>query len=420
MKRILISCMILLAYITVPAQTSGALSIEECYKLASQHYPLIKQTAIISASTQYSIDNISKAWYPQVSMNGQASYQSDVTQIPIKLPNVYIETPSRDQYKIYAEINQSLYDGGISKQQKQLLVNTQMIEEQKIEIELYKIKERINQLFFGILLINEQLKQVQIIKKDIQSGINKVQGAVNNGAALKSSVNVLKAELLKNEQYETELKAGRKAYLNMLGLFINKQLDENTILDTPMVIPLTSTINRPELHLFELQKNSTTVQDKLISAKNLPKVGLFLQGGYGKPALNLLKNQFDAYYIGGLRVSWALAGRYTEKNDRQQQDLNRRSLDIQKETFLFNTNIALWQQTEDIKKIQDLIKTDNEIIALRTGIKNTANAQLNYGTITSNDYLREVNAEDQARQSLLLHQVQLLLTQYTYQVTTGN
>ncbi len=420
MKRILASCLILLVHTMVSAQSAIPLSIEECYRLSTQHYPLLKQTDVIMKSRDYSIDNLSKAWYPQVNLNGQASYQSDVTQIPIKLPNIYIETPSRDQYKVYAEVNQLLYDGGIGKQQKLLLENSEMIEAQKIEIELYKLKERINQLFFGILLINEQLNQVQIIKKDIQSGISKVQGAVNNGAALKSSAAVLKAELLKNEQRETELEAGRKAYLTMLGLFINKQLNEHTVLDTPHVIPLASSINRPELTLYDLQKKCTIVQDKLISVKNLPKLGLFFQVGYGKPALNFLKNQFEAYYIGGLRVSWSLAGRYTEKKDRQQQDLNRLSLDIQKETFLFNTNISLSQQAEEVKKLQELIKTDNEIIALRTSIKNTANAQLNYGTITSNDYLREVNAADQARQNLALHQIQFLMSQYTYRVTAGN
>lgn len=420
MKRIIASCTVLLAHTIASAQSSHSLSIEECYRLSRHHYPLLKQTDVIIKSREYSIDNISKAWYPQVNLNGHASYQSDVTQIPIKLPNINIENPGRDQYKIFAEVSQSLYDGGISKQQKLLLKNSATIEAQKIEIELYKLKERITQLFFSILLINEQLNQVQIIKNDIYSAINKVEGAINNGAALKSSAAVLKAELLKNEQHETELKAGRKAYLIMLGLFINKQLDQNTVLDKPQSIPPSSSINRPELNLYELQKKSTIIQDRSISAKNLPKIGFFLQGGFGKPALNLLKNQFEAYYIGGLRVSWSLAGLYTERTDRQQQDLNRLSLDIQKETFLFNTNISLSQQAEDIKKIQELIQTDNEIISLRTSIKKTAHAQLNYGTITSNDYLREVNAEDQARQSLILHQIQLLMTQYTYQVTAGN
>lgn len=420
MKRIIASCIILLAHTIASAQSSHPLSIEECYKLSRQHYPLLKQMDVIIKSREYSIDNISKAWYPQVNLNGQASYQSDVTQIPIKLPNIIIENPGRDQYRVYAEVTQSLYDGGISKQQKQLLENSTTIEAQKVDIELYKLKERITQLFFGILLINEQLNQVQIIKNDIHSGINKVEGAVTNGAALKSSADILKAELLKNEQHETELKAGRKAYLIMLGLFINKQLDQNTVLDKPQSLPPASSINRPELNFFELQKKSTIIQDRLISAKNLPRIGLFLQGGFGKPALNLLKNQFEAYYIGGLRVSWSLAGLYTERKDGQQQDLNRLSLDIQKETFLFNTNISLSQQAEDIKKIQELIQTDNEIISLRISIKHTAYAQLNYGTITSNDYLREVNAEDQARQSLILHQIQLLMTQYTYRVTAGN
>ncbi|MEO5996288.1 MAG: TolC family protein [Chitinophagaceae bacterium] len=419
MKRILETCVLLSAYVAGAAQSSMPLTIEDCYATARQHYPLLKQTEVIAKSKEYSVENISKGWLPQVSFSGQVTYQSAVTEIPIKLPNIAIDNPSRDQYKIFAEVNQALFDGGISKQQKQLLETSEVIEQQKLEVEVYKLKDRINQLFFGILLINEQLDQVQTLKKDIQSGISKVEGALNNGAALKSSVDVLKAELLKTQQHETEMRAGRKAYLTMLGLYLNKTLDESSVLNKPRDLPQSSTINRPELHLYELQKKSLDVQDKLIKAKNQPRVGLFLQTGYGKPALNLLKNKFDAYYIGGLRVTWSLSGFYTEKKDQQLQVLNRQSIDIQKQTFLFNTGVTLSQQDGDVEKIRALIKTDNEIIALRTSIKSTANAQLNFGTITSNDYIREVTAEDMAKQNLLLHQVQLLMTQYSQRITTG-
>jgi outer membrane protein TolC len=420
MKRILANCLVLPACLVALAQSPGRFTIDECYSLARQHYPLLKQTEVILKSKEYSIENISKGWFPQVNLNGQVSYQSDVTEIPVKLPNVTIEHPSRDQYKVYAEVTQSLYDGGISKQQKQLLETSEAVEQQKLEVEIYKLKDRINQLYFGILLINEQLEQVQTLKKDIQSGISKVEGAVNNGAALKSSVDVLKAELLKTQQREIDLRSGRTAYLHMLGLYIDKTLDENTVLETPVSLPLLSTINRPELQLYDFQKKNLDIQDKLITAKNQPKVGLFFQGGYGKPALNFLKNQFQAYYIGGLRATWSLSGFYTEKKDRQIQFLNRRSLDIQKETFLFNTSVSLTQQAAELGRLQEQISTDNQIIALRTSIKNTAKAQLDYGTITSNDFIREVNAEDMARQNRLLHQVQLLMTQFSYKVTAGN
>jgi len=420
MNRFLLTGIAVLIGLTASPQSPTSISIEECYKLAREHYPLIRQTEVLIKSNNYSVDNISKSWYPQVNFNGQASYQSDVTQIPIKIPNIYIETPSKDQYKVYAEVTQSLYDGGISKQQKLSVENSEIIEQQKLEVELYKLKDRITQLFFGILLINQQLDQVQTLKKDILAGVNKIEGALNNGAALKSSVDVLKAELLKTQQHEIELTSGKKSYAVMLGLFINKKLDENIVLEKPQSRSLAPVIKRPELNLYDLQTKNIDVQDKLISARNLPRIGLFVQGGYGKPALNFLKNQFEAYYIGGLRVTWSLSGLYTEKKDLLQQDLNRETLQIQKETFLFNTNIALSQQAADIEKIQDLIKTDNEIILLRTSIKNTANAQLTYGTITSNDYIREVNAEDQARQNQLVHEVQLLMTQYSYNITAGN
>ncbi len=206
----------------------------------------------------------------------------------------------------------------------------------------------------------------------------------------------------------------------MLGLFINQQLNQEVTLSTPSSASKAPGIKRPELSLFESQKLASILQENLITARNKPRLGVFAQAGLGKPALNFLKNEFEPYYVAGLRINWTLSGLYTEKTERKQQDLNRRMIDIQRETFLFNTSISLSQQAAEIEKLQELIRKDDEIIQLRASIKKTAQAQLDYGTITSNDYLRELSAEDQARQNLLLHQIQLLMAQYSYQFTSGN
>jgi hypothetical protein len=217
-----------------------------------------------------------------------------------------------------------------------------------------------------------------------------------------------------------ELNATRKAYLEMLSQFINQSLDENTLLERPLQISIVQNITRPELLLFDNQKKMIDVQDKLVRAKNQPKVGLFLQAGYGRPALNMLKNDFAVYYIGGIRVNWSLSGFYTYKKDKALLENNRKAIDIEKQTFLFNTINTLEQQKEEIIKLQELIRSDEEIILLRNRIKNSSMAQLEYGVINSSDYLREVNAEAEAKQNQLLHGIQLLRAQYDQQTTSGN
>jgi len=393
--------------------------IGKCYDLAQKNFPLVKQTDLIMQTAEYSIKNISRGYLPQVTITGQASYQSDVTGLPVNLPNV--QEMSKDQYKFYAEVIQVVYGGGVITQQQKIQKANAEVEQQKIEVELYKLKDRINQLYFGILLIDGQLEQIELFSKDINNGLEKVNAGIANGVALKKNADALKAELLKANEKKIELHAARKAYLIALGLFINQPLDENAKLEQPG-IPETfvSMINRPEIKLFETQNRYVDVQSKIIIRKNLPKIGLFAQAGYGRPALNMLNDKFDTYYIAGARLNWALSGLYTMKNERRLLDVNRKMIDVQKEIFLFNTNVVLSQQNVELEKLRELIKVDDQIISLRAEIKNTAKSQLENGVITTNDYLLEVNAEDQARQNLLLHQVQLLMAGYNYKTTTGN
>lgn len=402
------------------AQTQEHLSIDSCYVYARNNYPMIKQRELISKSKSYSLENASKGYLPQLGINGQATYQSDVTQIPISLPNMTVPTLSKDQYKIYGEIVQPLTDVAIIRQQKQLISDNSIVEEEKLEAELYKLKERINQLYFGILLIDAQVEQTELLKKDIQSAIYKTIAAIENGTGLKSSLNMLKAELLKADQRTTELKSNRKGYIEMLGSMINKQLTEKTALESPLEKNTSLTINRPEIRLYEAQKKTLSIHDKLITARSIPRLGLFLQAGYGKPALNMLNPDFDFYYIGGLRLNWNLSSFYTFKKDKKLLQINQDLIDVQRQTFLFNTQLNLAQQQIEQNKLKELIKSDDEIIGLRSSVKVTANAQLENGTITVIDYVSYVNAEDQAKQNKLLHQIQLLMAQYTTQTISGN
>jgi len=275
-------------------------------------------------------------------------------------------------------------------------------------------------LFLGVLFLDEQLKQVDLIKTDLNNGIKKVEAQVNNGVAFKSNLNLLKAELLKAEQRNIELKASRKGLIDVLGLFINKNLPADTQLEKPVITSaLPDTIARPELKLYVSQEKLLLSQDKLINSKNLPKAGVFVQGGYGRPGLNFLNNKFDFFYTTGVRLSWSLGGLYTKKNEQRLVEVNKKSVNVQREAFLLNTNASLKQQLSELDKLQQLVTTDAAIIELRVQVKEAAKAQLENGVITANDYLREVNAEDQARQSLITHNIQLLQAQINYQTIAG-
>lgn len=314
----------------------------------------------------YYLVNTQKGSLPQFNISGQATYQSDVTQLPVSLPNADMPVLSKDQYRVYGELSQSITDLFTLKDQKNYIRAASEIETQKTEVELYKLRERINNLYFGILLIDAQITQTELLKKDIQSGIDKTEVAIANGVALKATADNLRAELLKANQRTIELKAVRRGFLDMLSLFINKPLDEHAVLETPTQ-PLVRihTINRPELQLYELQKQRFRVEDKLITAKNLPRLSAFLQGGLGRPGLNMLDNDLKGYYIGGLRFTWNIGRFYTFRNEKILLSNSRSLIEVQKETFLFNTNLQLRQQSAEIVRMQELMETDKSIIQFR-------------------------------------------------------
>ena len=420
MKRfLLIIINYLILIINCPAQEN--LSLLQAYELAQKNYPLIKQRDLITKTREYTISNLSSGFLPQISLSGQATYQSDVTSVKVPVPGVNIQSPSKDQYRILADVNQLLYDGGAVRQQKAIQDLNEQVEQQKIEVELYRLRERINQLFLGILYLDEQLKQVELIKTDLNNGIKRVQAQVDNGVAFRSNLSVLQAELLKAEQRAIELKASRKGYVDVLSLFINQTLNENIVLIKPVVegSVLINDIERPELKLYSSQEKLLGGQYKLIDSRNKPKASLFWQGGYGRPGLNFLSNSFDFYYTTGIRFNWNFGGLYTQKKEKKIVELNQKTVEIQKETFLLNTNTDLKRQQSEVEKLQKLIATDKDIIDLRVKVKDAAKAQLENGVITANDYLREVNAEDQARQNLITHQIQLLQAQINYQTISG-
>ena len=403
------------------AQENKLLTLPESYTMAEKNYPVTRQSALIAQTAAINTDNLSKGFLPQVTLSAQATYQSDVTKISIPLPGFTIDPLSKDQYKFITDVNQLVYDGGVIRKQKEMQGLNAGVEEQKVQVELYQLKNRINQLFLGVLYLDEQLKQVELIKADLFTGIKKVEAQVKNGVAFRSNLSTLKAELLKTDQRAIELKSSRKGLLETLGLFLGREITEDTKLERPARIgfSVTNTVERPEMKLFRAQSALIQHQTNLIKARNLPKTSLFVQTGYGRPGLNLLQNGFDLFYIGGVRINWSLGNLYTMKKDKEMVNVNKNLVEVQKETFLLATNTQLKQQESEVNKLEKLLSADTAIIELRQQVKEAAKAQLENGVITANDYLREVNAEDQARQSLITHELQLLQARITYQTILG-
>ena len=402
------------------AQQTETLSIEEVYQMARKNYPLIKQQDLIAKTKDYSVSNAAKGYLPVFSVNGQATYQSTVTNFPFQVPGIKIPQFSKDQYKFYAEADQVIYDGGVITNQKQTAEANEVVQQQNLEVQLYALYDRVNQLFFGALLEDEQLKQNDLLQQDLQNGINKAKAQVANGIAYRSSVDELSAQLLQSQQSRVELIATKKAYLDMLGLFIDAKLDDSTALEKPASPALTDSITRPELLAFDYQKKVYDLQDKLLHDQLKPKVSFFVQGGYGRPGLNFLSNSFEGYYLGGLKLNWNFGSLYSLKNNQHLLDINKNSQDIQKETFLFNTKLSQLQQNENVQKYDSLLDKDDAIIDLRASVKKAAYAQLENGVLSAHDYINQVNAEDQARQTKIFHEMQLLQAQYSYQNIVGN
>ena len=405
-----------LSFLEVCAQRGIKLELDSCLIMAERNYPQIQQYDLLRQSAEYSLANAQKGKLPQLSIKGQATYQSDVTSVPGGgAPEL-----SKDQYQLYGEIVQPLTSLTVINQQKKIIEADAAVDQAQLETDLYSIKQRVSDLFFGVLLIQGQLTQSELTRRDIEAGLARTDASIQYGTAFQSSADVLSAELMTLDQRIIEQEAAKEGYLKMLSLFIGKELDSDSQLGRPVFLALSTEIRRPELNLFSSRLQSLSLQNGLIDKGNLPQFNLFFQSGLGRPALNFLSNDFEPYYIGGLSLSWNIANFYTTKGQKQLLNVNRNIIQSQRETFLFNTRLTLANQDTQIGKMQQLIEKDTEIIALRERIVQTAQGQLENGVITSTEYKTTVIDADLARQNLALHEIELLKLKNDYKLTSGN
>lgn len=396
------------------------LTLEQCYAMAEANYPLIQRYDLIVKTEKYTIQNLNKTWYPQMEISGQATYQNKVTSLGISLPNITINPLSKEQYKVYADVSQSIYDGGVTSKQKKLVRMQTEVNRQENQVQMDLLKQRINQLYFGILQTQAQISQLELTRSDVENGLQKVEAQLKYGTIFKSAVDVLKAQLLQLKQQEITLQATQKKLTDVLSVFVGETLSDTTQWETPPSLLLSGVDNRAELKLFDLQKEYLELQKRLIRAKNLPKLGAFFQGGYGKPGYNILKNEADIFYMVGAKLSIPISGFYTQKKSvdlltNQQQDV-----EVQKEMFLFNQKMETLQSDEELDKIKKLIAGDDDMISLRENILKSALAQLDNGVITTNDYLKEVNELSKAKNDKIIHEINYLRTQYDKKAQLNN
>jgi outer membrane protein TolC len=390
--------------------------------LAIQNYPLIKQSDLLNKTAQLSVENIQRALYPQITINGQVSYQTDVTSIQIPIPGFSPSALSKDQYRATIDVQQNIYDGGINKTMTQIVLAGNKVALLKNEVNIYQLKERVTQLYCSILYTQSVIGQIELINKDLGQALSKVEALHKNGLVFNNNVLQIKAQILKNQQKLTEVIASKKIVLDALGLLTNTNFQLSTPFEMPNTILAVDNqpeYERPEFRLFDAQKNNIQSQLALVDAKNNPKISAFLQTGYGRPALNMLKNDFALFGIGGIRLQWSLGNFYTAK--REKTILQNQTLLVQneKETYSLNHRIELQKYLDEIEKLNSLIVADKELIELRNQIKNTSLVQLNNGVITANDYLKEVNEYDQANQLLIQHQTQVVQSKLQYHLTKG-
>lgn len=411
MRKLLLLCWML-------PLVASAQTLEECLQAAERNYPLIRQYDLIGKTTDITIDNIGKGWLPQVTASAQATYQSDVTSWPDQMKTMLSQMGTevkglrKDQYRIGIDINQPIYDGGIIKSQKEIASRQGEVLSAQNDVTLYTVRQRVNEMYFSLLLLDEQIKLNEDLQALLAANEKKLSSMYKRGTASESDYNSVKAERLSIVQQMTGLQSQRRTLLLMLSTFCGMEVKEAVRPVQPAVTSPEKTGQRPELRLIDSQLRLADAQEKMLDAQLLPKVSVFASGFYGYPGYNMFEDMMKrAWSLNGMvgaRLTWNIGSLYTRKNDKAKIQLQRELAENSREVFLFNNRLEQLQQNEDIERYRKLISEDNEIIQLRSKVRKAAESKLSHGIIDVNDLVREINNENAAKVQLSTHEVQML------------
>lgn len=398
------------------------LSLDSCQSMARKNHPLLRQAGIIDQISELRQQNIGTLNLPQFDLSARASWQSDVTKLVIKTPGFAGPEPlSKDQYKAYLDIRQKLFDGGAAKKREELEEADRLVSRQQNEIDLYKIKESVNALYFNTLIIQENLMIIELKKGTLDQRIKLVSSAVINGVSLPNDLDQLRGEKLMAEQQETELKSTRQTTLALLEIITGTTITDNTIFIQPSVstIGINDELKRPELTLFNLQKSKLDKNGELIKNSRKPYVYAFGQAGYGRPGFNMLDNNFADYYMLGAGISWNIWDWHKSGRERSTMKLQKEVIDINLDNFTRSVRMSLIQEENNSRKLRSLISGDEQLVTIKEQISKRSAAALENGVITSADYIRDLNAALQAKANLETRKVQLIQTAVNYSTIRG-
>ena len=408
-----------------------AQTLEECQRAAEQNYPLIRQYDLIEKTTNLTVANIQKGWLPQVSASAQATYQSDVVAFPDEFKQLYqqmgldMKGLTKDQYRVGIDVQQTIYDGGIIGSQKRIAHEQGKVQAAQNEVNIYNVRKRVNEMFFGLLLIDEQIKLNNDLQTLLVGNERKLESMTKRGTAAESDLQNVKAERLNAIQKATELASQKQMIQRMLSTFCGMEVTE---VRKPLVKAdgggMMAENRRPELKALDAQISVLNAQEKALNAALMPKVGVFAQGFYGYPGLNMfedmMRHKWSLNGIIGARVTWNIGALYTRKNDKAKLQLQRDMTKNNREVFLFNNNLEQIQQHENIARYQKLMAQDGEIITLRQAVRKAAESKLAHGIIDANDLVREINQEHAAYVQQSMHEIEMLKEIYDNKYTTNN
>jgi len=396
-------------------------TLEQCQIWARTNQPILKQSSLYQQILDLKNENIATSSLPLVTLNGQATYQSEVTKIAIPLPNVSIPSVGKDQYKFYLDLKQTIWDGGLSKAKKLINETENAGNQQQIEVELYQLKEKVNQFYFTSFLIQENLKILEKKTETLTERRKIIESSVNNGMVLSSELDQLLAELIKTDQLMLELKSNRETVHSALAILTGKNVDQMQNLQlTNQTIILDKPTMRPELDLFAKQNDILNANSEILKKQRNPKFFGFGQAGYGKPGLNMLNNKFDTYYMVGLGFNWNVLDWKNTSRQQQVIKLQQEIVQTKQENFVRNIDLATDQQNKQINQLTELMKTDQDLIQIRERITKTSASKLENGAITMADYIQDLNAETTAKLTLETHKIQFKEAQVKLENIRGN
>lgn len=409
------------------ASVAQAQTLEECQQAAEKNYPIIKQYGLIAQTTELTVKNIQKGWLPQITASAQATYQSDVVSWPENMQRMYqqmglnMKGLTKDQYKIGVDLQQIIYDGGAIGSQRSIARQEGKVQEAQTETNLYQVRKRVNEMYFSLLLLDEQIRLNDDVKALLLSSEKKLAAMVKGGTAATSDFDNVKAERLSVAQQNENLKSQRQMLQRMLSVFCGIEISNP---EKPAAVETSaSASNRPEIRLFDNQLKLAEVQEKVLNTKLRPTLGLYAQGYYGYPGLNMFEDMISRKWslngIVGIKLSWNVGALYTHKNDKAKLKAQRELIENAREVFLFNNNMEQIQQTENVSRYRTMMQGDDEIIALRTNVRKAAESKLAHGIIDVNSLLREINNENAAKTQQAIHEIDMLKEMYNLKYTNN-